>query len=383
MINCGNVFKRIDDMEKEYIKILEEFCLIESPTAYKEGVDAASNYIVKIAEALGFKIERQKQEIAGDCFCITMNSDAEKAPVCLSGHVDTVHPVGLFGTPAVRYDGDKMYGPGIADCKGGIVAALMAMVALYKENFTARPIKLILQSDEETSSRESNKTTIDYMCECARGADAFINCEPFVEKTAGLQRKGIAKYVFNITGKAAHAGLCFNGTSAIGEAAHKILELEKYKEEKGITANCGVISGGTAINTVPEKCTFKVDFRFSSSKEWDMVQSIAKKVAENSYIEGTACELILESSRPAMELTDTNLNLLENVNKIYEKADLPVLSIRASCGGSDAAYTTQCGIPTLDSLGVRSFNIHTKDEHTLISALTEAAKRLAVICLYI
>ena len=44
MFDCEKVFKRIDDMEQEYIKILEEFCLIESPTDYKEGVDAACNF---------------------------------------------------------------------------------------------------------------------------------------------------------------------------------------------------------------------------------------------------------------------------------------------------------------------------------------------------
>ena len=65
-----------------------------------------------------------------------MNADATKPPICLSGHLDTVHPKGLFGTPAVKFDGDKIYGPGIADCKGGIVAALLAMAALDKENFT-------------------------------------------------------------------------------------------------------------------------------------------------------------------------------------------------------------------------------------------------------
>ena len=380
MINCENVFKRIDDMEQEYIKILEEFCLIESPTNCKEGVDAASDYIVKIAESFGWKIERQKQEVAGDCICITMNPDATEAPVCLSGHVDTVHPIGLFGTPAVRYDGDKMYGPGIADCKGGIIASLLAMAALSKENFTTRPIKLILQSDEETSSKESNKTTVDYMCECARGAVAFLNCEPSAPNTTVIQRKGIAKYIFNITGKATHASTCFEGVSAIAEASHKIIELEKYKDVYGITANCGLISGGTTINTVPEKCTFKVDFRFSNNKELEMVHSIAKKVADTSYVEGSSCELVLTSLRDAMELTDTNLQLLDKVNKIFEQVNLPTLTSRSSGGGSDAAYTTQCGIPTLDSLGVACGSIHSKNEYTLIHSLTESAKRLAVIC---
>lgn len=367
-------------MEQEYIKILEEFCLIESPTDYKEGVDAAGNYIVKKAESFGWKVERQNQEIAGDCICITMNSDVTELPICLSGHIDTVHPVGLFETPAVKFDGDKMYGPGIADCKGGIVASLLAMAALSKENFTARPIKLILQSDEETSSAESNKTTVQYMCECARNAVAFLNCEPSVAGTVVLKRKGIAKYVFNITGRAAHAANCFNGISAIAEAAHKIIELEKYKDKNGITANCGIISGGTKENTVPEKCVLKVDFRFSNNEELLEVRNIAQRVADTSYVEGTNCELVLKSLRDAMELNDTNTRLLEKVNEIFEATDLPKLLPRSTGGGSDAAYTTQCGIPTLDSLGVECGNIHSKNEYALIPSLKESAKRLAAIC---
>ena len=173
MNNCENIFKRIDSLEKEYLGFLEEFCLIESPTDFKEGVDAAGNYVVEKAKALGWKIERQEQKVSGDCICITMNPDAKEVPVCLSGHIDTVHPVGLFGTPAVKVTDDKIYGPGIADCKGGIVAAFMAMAALEKEGFRSRPIKLILQSDEETSSAGSEKSTVRYMCKCAEGAVAF------------------------------------------------------------------------------------------------------------------------------------------------------------------------------------------------------------------
>lgn len=380
MNNCENIFKRIDSLEKEYLEFLEEFCLIESPTDFKEGVDAAGNYVVEKAKALGWKIERQEQKVSGDCICITMNPDAKEAPVCLSGHIDTVHPLGLFGTPAVKVTDDKIYGPGIADCKGGIVAAFMAMAALEKEGFRSRPIKLILQSDEETSSAGSEKSTVRYMCKCAEGAVAFLNCEPSVEGTVVLQRKGILKYSFNITGKAAHASRCFIGVSAIAEAAHKILELEKYKDKNGITANCGIISGGTKINTVPEKCVLQVELRFSNSDELALAQNIAKSVAERSWVEGTKCELVLKSHRDAMELTEKNLCLLEKVNDIFDSVGLPRLSYRAEGGGSDAAYTTQCGIPTLDSMGVISGNIHTTDEHTPVSSLKESAKRIAAIC---
>lgn len=380
MNNCENIFKRIDELENEYITFWEEFCEIESPTDYKEGVDAANNYVIEKAKLHGWKIERQIQKISGDCICITMNPDAEDAPICLSGHTDTVHPIGLFGYPAVRKDDKKIYGPGVSDCKGGIVAAFMAMDALEKEGFKKRPVKLILQSDEETSSAGSDKTTVQYMCECAKGAVAFLNCEPHIPGTAVLKRKGIAKYTFEIIGKATHAANCFNGVSAITEAAHKIIELEKYKNPDGITANCGIISGGTKINTVPEKCILQTDFRFSNASELSEIKKIAQRVAETSYIEGTTCKLTLESLRDAMELTDENMRFFEKANKIFEENNLPVLSMRATGGGSDAAYTTQCGIPTIDSIGVVCENIHSKDEAAELSSLKEAAKRIASIC---
>ena len=93
------------------------------------------------------------------------------------------------------------------------------------------------------------------------------------------QRKGNAKYTFEITGKAVQAANCFVGISAITEAAHKIIELEKYKDPDGITANCGIISGGTKINTVPEKCILQTDFRFSNSSELSSLKDAAKRIA--------------------------------------------------------------------------------------------------------
>ena len=77
-----------------------------------------------------------------------MNPDAKGKPVCLSGHMDTVHPVGSFGNPPVTFDDKNIYGPGVIDCKGGITASFMAMDALERCGFKRRPIKLILQGAE-------------------------------------------------------------------------------------------------------------------------------------------------------------------------------------------------------------------------------------------
>ena len=98
------LFSKIDELYEEHLDILENVCSIESPTDYKEGVDKACKYIIDIAKEKGWAIEILKQSVSGDAVCITMNSDKEAKPFAISGHMDTVHPVGSFGSPAVKRD---------------------------------------------------------------------------------------------------------------------------------------------------------------------------------------------------------------------------------------------------------------------------------------
>lgn len=377
------IFDKIDSLENEYIQFLVDITNIESPTDYKKGVDEVGKYISDKAKELGWKIEIQKQEISGDCICITMNPDAKEKSIAFSGHMDTVHPIGLFGNPPVKIDAEKIYGPGVTDDKGGIVAAFLAMRALCDCGFNKRPIKLILQSDEEVSSSFSNKTTVSFMAEKAKDSIGFFNCEQYDEGYATIKRKGISKYRFEITGKAAHAGVCYNGVSAIAEASRKILELEKYKNPDGITFNCGTINGGTATNSVPEKCEFTIDVRFSSKEEMEESDKIIEEISKTSYLSGTTCCATLLSRRVSMELNEANLNLLEKINEIFEKNNMPRLVPKPRNGGSDAADITAYSIPCVDSLGVSGGAIHSKEEFLYKRSIAEAAKRLSAIAYYI
>ncbi len=133
-----------------------------------------------MAEERGFKVEYSKQDAAGDVVCITMNPDSDLKPVVISGHIDTVHPIGLFGTPAVRFDEENIYCPGVRDCKGGVVAGFLAMDALYECGYNKRPVTLLLQTDEETGSRTSGGKTIGYICERSKDAAMFLNLESYL-----------------------------------------------------------------------------------------------------------------------------------------------------------------------------------------------------------
>ena len=377
------LFPEIERLYPEYLDVLEDVVNIESPTNFKEGVDAVGNYFVALAERKGWKVERYPQEVAGDVICIVMNPDAKSAPVSLSGHIDTVHPVGLFGNPTARRDGENMYGPGVLDCKGGVVASFFALDALDRCGFRERPVMLLLQTDEETGSKTSGKATINWICERAKGSVAFLNTEALKEGFVTISRKGILRYEFTVHGVSVHSSLCPTGSNAIAEAAYKIIELEKMKDESAITCNCGVISGGTVANTVPDTCTFLADIRYVNESDRPLIDEKMRSVAENNTVKGCSSEVKLISDRPSMELCDVNLGLLEKINEINRKVGLPELQYKFGSGGSDAAYVKQAGIPCMDSIGVQGGYWHSPKEYMNLRSLAYSAKLQAAIACYI
>ena len=377
------VFAALEQLEAKYIKMWEDICLIESPTTYKEGVDAVGKFCMDYAAQMGWKAESRQEPVSGDPVCITMNPDSTEPAICLSAHMDTVHPVGSFGTPAVRMDDTYIYGPGVRDDKGGIVAGFLVMEALQKCGYTKRPIKLILQSDEENSSATSQKRTVDFMEEKAKGCRAFLNLESFEPNKVTVQRKGIMKYRFDIAGVAGHAGKCYDYTSAIREAAYKIVEIEQWKEKEGITCNVGTINGGTGVNVVPEKCSFQVDVRFIDEATRLQISQVLQDIADKSYVEGSACQLTLISMRPAMPKFAPNDELVVAMNEIYAKTGLPILTPTAVPGGSDCSDLVTRGITGVDSIGVEGTDSHSLKEKAELASLVRCGKRVAAILLYL
>ncbi len=376
-------FDAVDGLYGEYLAVWRDICNLESPTSDKEGVDAVGNYIAEIAKAHGWEILRDRQEQAGDVLCITLNPNAEGRPICLSGHMDTVFPVGTFGSPAVSEDDKKIYGPGVIDCKGGIAAALLAMAALEACEYTARPVRLILQSDEEGGSTQSALRTIDSMCRFAEGASAFLNLEPHTAGTAVLVRKGCVNFTFTVKGVSAHAGNCATeGASAIREAAHKIVALEQLKDAEGITCNVGVIEGGTAPNCVPDLCRFKVNLRYATEAQFEWFCKYAEELAAKSTVEGVTCTVERAAGyHPAMEYAERNEALLDEMNRIWERNGLSPLKAAKRNGASDAAWITRAGIPCVDSIGAEGALLHSPNEYAIKESLRTSAKRIATVIL--
>ncbi len=379
-MSCQKLFNKIDELYEEYISVWKDVCNIESPTSYKKGVDEVGAYFINLANKFGWKVEVLEQKSSGNPICITMNENAKKPPIAISGHMDTVHPLGSFSKPLVKIIDGNIYGPGVADCKGGIVLGFLIMHALKECGFVDRPIKMLLQSDEETNSKESNKETINFICEKAKDCVAFFNLECHTKGKVCIERKGIIKYCFKVIGEEAHASKCATkGANAILESSYKIIEIEKIKNELGVTCNVGLIKGGSVANTVAGECSFEVDVRFNNKEEMQWVERQLNIIANKNYIKGCTTTLTQMSYRVAMEYSKKNEELLLKVNDILAKNGLETLTAVKSLAGSDAADVTAYGIPCLDSLGIEYEGIHTINEKAVLSSLKDSAKRLVTI----
>ena len=376
------VFEAIEKLSDQYLAVWKECCEIESPSEYKEGVDCCGRYFMDLAQVHGWKTEVLEQPVSGNAVCMTMNDEVQEKPLALSGHIDTVHPVGTFGDTPVRMDGDIIYGPGVCDCKGGVVAGMLAMHALEMCGYKKRPIQLLLQSDEEVGSKTSKKATIRWICEKAKDAVAFLNLEGAKHGTVCLQRKGIINFRLTIHGQEAHSSLCAKeGASAILEAAHKIIELEKLKDDEGLTCSCGVISGGSVVNTVPGECEMLVNIRFATQAQLEWAKEYVKNIADTVYVPGCTCEVKEESFRVAMEYCERNVRLLARLNEALAACGMETLAARKSAGGSDAADVTVYGIPCVEDLGVVGGEVHSPQEYAEIPSLVHSAKQIAAAAL--
>ncbi|MBQ7565541.1 MAG: peptidase dimerization domain-containing protein [Oscillospiraceae bacterium] len=205
----------------------------------------------------------------------------------------------------------------------------------------------------------------------------FLNTEGYQREKVCVKRKGIMKLRFDITGKAIHGSKCFDGISAVREAAYKIIELEKFKDKEGVTCNVGTIEGGTVTNVVPETCSFTVDFRFASDEQFREIEKTVERLAATSFVEGSVCKVTRLSVRPALDPNEANLEMFRRFNEVCTANGLPEMITRQNTGGSDAADMAAAGITTLDSLGVVGENTHSIREKAELCSLRESAKRLA------
>ena len=373
-------FAAIEAHHADATSFLKEICSFEGTAADKAEIDRMADYVTAYAKGLGFCVARTPFEKCGDFLTIDLDPTAAPGGVMLA-HMDTVHKKGAFGTPAVRIEGDRMIGPGVIDCKGGIAVALLAMQALRECGYS-KNARLLLTSDEEISNVLGGEREQEFFRTGTAGFDYALNCETTEGNEVVVARRGIMRYEVTVKGKGGHAGIhYFECCNPVVEAAHKIIALESNSQKGGVTYSCNVIHAGSVSNVIPDECRFTVDVRLQTHAQMEKADRLVREIAQKRFLEGTCCEVKRLGKRPPMEKNAKSDALFDRLNNISQRVGLGPLVPVESGGGSDSAYTQAAGIVSLCGLGTCGEFCHTNREYAEIPSIAKRAKLLAALLL--
>lgn len=296
----------------------------------------------------------------------------------LTGHMDTVFPASHPFQTQQWLDPDTLVGPGVADMKGGIAVIIAALVAFETSEAAASVgYDVLINSDEETGSLSS----AELIGELARGKAAALTYEPSAlpDGTLAGARGGSGNWSLTVMGKSAHAGRNpQDGRNAIVAAAALTLGL-KALERTGLAINPAKIDGGSATNVVPDLAVLRFNIRprelvLAEEFELGLAQLIAQVEAEH----GVSIHRHGGISRPPKVLDPRAEKLFGIVEECSALLGSPISRI-ASGGVCDGNNIAACGVPVVDTMGVRGGAIHSPDEFLIVPSLLARAQLSALV----
>jgi glutamate carboxypeptidase len=340
---------------------------VESQTADVEGVNRVMGLAQEEFAAAGARVTRLPgRNGAGDHLSIRSPWGGDGAGILVLCHLDTVHPRGTLARDLpFRVEGDRAYGPGIYDMKGGVYLALTAYRQIAEaRRTTPLPIRFLIVSDEEVGSLTSRQ----HIEAAAEQARYVLVTEParFGGKVV-TARKGVARYEIRAKGRPSHAGGAHrDGRSAILELARQVVAIESMTDYgRGTTLNIGQFRGGTADNVVPEHAWAAIDMRITSMAEAEVMDRRLKGL--KPYNPDVRLEVTGGLNRPPFEKSNAIASLFEQARGLAREIGFELHDTHTG-GGSDGNFTAHT-VATLDGLGVDGAGAHTLEEHLLVSSL--------------
>lgn len=349
----------------------------ESPTWDAAAVNRMLDLATRDLAEMGARVERipgarePSGVMMGDMLRARLPHPRMGEPgILIMGHFDTVHPVGTLAVNPFRREGDKCYGPGICDMKGGNYLALEALRQLARAGIATKlPVTVLFTPDEEIGSPTS-RALIE--AEAAR-AKVVLVPEPGLQGggvTSG--RYAIARYNLKTTGKPSHAGARLSqGRSAIREMAKRVVQIEEMTTE-ACTFSVGVFHGGTWVNCVSSEA--RAEALSMAKRQEDLDQGVAAMLALSDS--ETGFEVTRGLTRPVWEPSDATLALAAMVEALHREVGIGFVH-KSQGGGSDGNFTGAMGVPTIDGLGVEGDMIHTLQEHLDVPSLVARARVMA------
>lgn len=358
------------------IDLLRDVVNIDSGSYDKEGVDAVGARFERHFAEHGIASRRESHGTFGDA----LHAEVAKPGSNEKPHRDTVFGKGEAGRRPFTIKDNRAYGPGVADMKGGLVINVFVATAFHKFGGNPHPIKVLITSDEEIGS-PSSRPVIERE---GRAARAVFNSEPG-RPTGNVvtSRKGGIFMHMAITGKAAHSGANFAaGVSAVGELAHKIIQIHALTDlTKGITLNVGLVSGGQSVNTTAPYAEGQIDMRYVDPADRATVMAEIERIVATPYVPGTSATLTMKGEFVPVVQSEASKALFENYQAAAKQAGLTTLQGEFSGGCADSGFTAAVGTPTICGVGPVGGLAHTPEEYLELDSIVPRAQTLALAIL--
>lgn len=372
------VFSLVKKEKPAVVDTLRDLVNIESGSRDKPGLDKIAALIADRLNALGGKVEVYEPNATDTYRLYDTPKEIGKVVIArfqgtgtkktmLLAHMDTVYQPGVLAKRPFRIDGNRAYGPGIADDKGGVAVLLHTLALLKAMNFREYgTLTVVINGDEEISSPGARKVITRIGAE----HEFVFSCEPTSVKGDGiaLATSGIGAASLAVHGKSAHAGVApEQGRNAIIELSNQLLQTNDLSiPSRGIKFNWTLTTGGITRNIIPELATASADVRVNKVADLDEVDKAfrARIAANRKLVPDTKVEAGFEHRRAPLEATDASRAVARKAQAIYAELGRKLhVDESGSGGGTDAAFAAQSGKPaTVESFGLAGYGYHSSEE---------------------
>ena len=374
------------------LDLLQRMVVINSWTENRDGVHRLGRLTEEAFAPFGFEAERVPScnPAWGEHLILTRRGESERS-IAMVSHLDTVFSPEEEARNRFHWsvEGDRLFGPGTHDIKGGSVMmwlVLDALRALAPRVFTSVTWRLLWNSSEEVLSPDFGD-----LCRTRLGTDTLAALVFEAEgKGPGVRRlvvarKGRGTWRVRVAGRGAHAGVQpARGANAIVELSRVVRRIADLTDDaRQLTFNVGIIRGGSGLNRVPHEAEAEGEFRafdpgvYSSARE--QLRGLAGPGEISSPVDGFRCAVdvgVLSETRPWPRNAETDRLLAHFVVAASELGQRVEGEQRG--GLSDGNHLWD-HVPTLDGLGPSGDNDHCSERSADGSKLPEYADRSSFV----
>lgn len=343
-----------------------------------------------IAEELHHsEIDTVKQTVENDRFnVIAIREGMDKEKLLFNGHMDTVlsGDVERWNDPPLSGTiiGNKMFGRGTADMKGGLAAQIFAFKALVCSGIPfKRGMMLTAVVDEEVGFKGTQALIDDHWIdECIYGVVA----EPSSLRIADCLKGGI-EFTLRVYGRSAHTGVAATGDNAVVSMTKMVDTIEAYNHRLkkwqhpslgSPTCNIGRIEGGYGVTLVPEFCDLFFDRQLLPGEQIDEAEKEIKDLLHQTASDlGIHIDLVRSQSFPAWQLSH-GADAFQLLNGVYKQLYGRPAAYTGFNGYSEVELLARHGLPSL-LFGPGDLTVaHAPNEYIPLNEVIEAAKVYAL-----